>query len=447
MRRNLSAPQAQWVKTIFVVLALTTSACDALSELDPPLLGRGSTTPGTPMVGEPFVVSLRGSRFDYTGAEVVVEGPDCHPCSRTSPAPYGGSDYSTDTVIAFSQTVRTPGRYSVALRNASNGRRSLLDVDVNVAPAVCTTAFVDAFDRADGVPGNGWITVPDNNGVPLAVYGNALRQPATSSSSAIFRSIDMTGSVSVSATVTQAATDGVAQRYDARFLFGGPGTLTGGYGIAVSKAGAGSPSWVRVLLNGAAIDSVRASFDFGASVVVVATLSPDQTLRGSVSGAGHTFLFGFRSAVSAPMSGHNLTLSLGVPGPAGVAVDAYPTMDDLTIRTRSCLPGPPALVGPGTADVDPTLALCAFYSSCSEPPPPPQPSATVTMQWTGSPGATRYHLSAITPTTGIPAVDTDTITSTSYQVTIPHAWTAWTVAACNDAGCSDVPAVLTFTTP
>ena len=173
-------------------------------------------------------------------------------------------------------------------------------------------SFLDDFNRVNGAPGNGWSQIINGDG--LVISNDALTTAPGSAFGGIFRPIDFSGPVTVSATVTQGnGFDGLLDRYTASLIFGSDGSSAAGYGIDILRGDQTySDSRVSLRYNGVTIGTVFSTFQFGAQITVTATLSLDGTITGTIAGDGHTFDFSFGPrAIS--FAGSDLVVATGGP--------------------------------------------------------------------------------------------------------------------------------------
>src|SRR3712207_1204923 len=90
----------------------------------------------------------------------------------------------------------------------------------------------DDFNRADGLPGNGW---SETGSRALVIRDGALTVDDAVGVTGIFRPIDLSGPISVSADITEMGTTNFVRRYQTSFLFGNAGDETSGYGVFVAR--------------------------------------------------------------------------------------------------------------------------------------------------------------------------------------------------------------------
>ncbi|MCE5311425.1 MAG: hypothetical protein LLG20_27630 [Acidobacteriales bacterium] len=202
----------------------------------------------------------------------------------------------------------------------------------------------------------------------LVIRNGALSTPGPDGGAGIYRPINLSGPVTVSATLTPGnGYGGLLNRYGTGVLFGSNGDLSSGYGVWLYRADQNySNSQVILLLNGTELASVPSSFQFGASVTAMVTFSPDGSLKGSVSGSGSIFNFSFGPRTMV-LPASNIMISLGFPDGRS-SVITHPTVDNLIV-SYSCNPGPPEL---NLVKVTPLLTNGKYMAlSCSDLPDPP----------------------------------------------------------------------------
>ena len=85
-----------------------------------PALQQLTTAPNPPLPGQQFTLSLIGSGFDPSSAEILISGPGCTPCTIAN------SVLTTKTAsqIVAAVTVNTAGTYSVTVENTSSKAQS-----------------------------------------------------------------------------------------------------------------------------------------------------------------------------------------------------------------------------------------------------------------------------------------------------------------------------------
>jgi len=195
--------------------------------------------------------------------------------------------------------------------------------------------FCRRLNRPDGPVGNDWLNTTGNVGGDLVIRNGTLSTPGADGEAGVYRAVDLSGPLTVSATFTQGnGFGGLLNRYVAAFLFGSTGAIGSGYGIVFGRGDQNySDSSVDLVLDGVELAIVPSSFQYGASISVTVTLSPNGSVSGSIAGSGSTFDFTFPPrAVS--LAGTNLAIVEQFPDPRS-GVITNPTVDNLTI-TYSC---------------------------------------------------------------------------------------------------------------
>ena len=201
--------------------------------------------------------------------------------------------------------------------------------------------FSDNFDRNSsnvGIPaGNNWTDTAGNVGGALVIRNNALAAPGPDGTSAIFRPFGLKSPITMSGTFTQTSgLDGAPFRYESGFLIGTNGNRTSsGYKVTFVRSSANyQNSAVYLGLNGVALGSLPATFQFGAAIVATVTYSPvDGRLSGTVTGDGHSFPFDFGPrAAGVALPNENVGIELEFrAGQSSATLD--PTFDNFTITT------------------------------------------------------------------------------------------------------------------
>jgi hypothetical protein len=206
--------------------------------------------------------------------------------------------------------------------------------------------FFDDFNRADGAVGNGWLSTSGNIGGELSLLGGALTTPSTSGAAGIYRPVDFSAPVTMSATLTESnGFGGVPNRYESGFLFGGNGSRTSGYEVLFAHSDLNfANSSVRLLYNGAQVASVASPFQFGTSITPTVTYNPDGSFTGVVREGASTFNFNF-AAASRALAGNNIGIDLEFPD-ARLGPIIRPTLDDVTIGYGVAISPKPASFGP-----------------------------------------------------------------------------------------------------
>ena len=198
------------------------------------------------------------------------------------------------------------------------------------------TTFLDDFNRADGVPGNGWVesSVTD----ALSIKGGSLTLSGTSSAG-IHRTFNTNVPTTISADVTEMnGFGGLLKRYSTYFLFGSDGGFNSGYGIAISRGDQNfNDSKVLLVFNGVAVDTANSTFQFGAAIHVAATFSPNGSLSGSITGDGSTFNFAFPPRPLTLSGSEFVILQGGVDTRSPFIVK--PTIDNITIAQNTTVMG------------------------------------------------------------------------------------------------------------
>ena len=196
-----------------------------------------------------------------------------------------------------------------------------------------TTTFIEDFDRPDGSVGNGWSNTTGNVNGDLLIRDGRLSTPRPDGHAGIHRPINLSGPVTVSATLTHMnGFGGLLNRYGTSFRFGTTGALAEGYTVTFSRGDQNFPSIVGLGLNGVGLIEVNSSFQFGASISASVIVNPDGSVTGSVAGDGNSFNFSFppRPLV---LPGSNLSVVLGFPDSRS-GVITHATVDDLTITEK-----------------------------------------------------------------------------------------------------------------
>jgi Ca2+-binding RTX toxin-like protein len=191
--------------------------------------------------------------------------------------------------------------------------------------------FSDDFNRSNGAVGNGWFSSPDNGAAQPVIQGGALTRADPGGLVGLYRSVDLSGGLTVTATATQLnGFGGLPLRYESYILLGGNGSTASGYGLLLTRGDANySDSAVRLIRNGVELDLVHPNFQFGASVTVTFGLGSDGSITGLVTDGSNRFDFNF-AAHDTAFQGSNLTLVLGSPDArSGAFIE--PTFDDVSI--------------------------------------------------------------------------------------------------------------------
>jgi hypothetical protein len=197
--------------------------------------------------------------------------------------------------------------------------------------------FVDNFNRPDGAIANGWTSLSGSRIQDLQIKNNVVVPPIPAGIEAdagIWRPVDHSQPVTVSMKLTTGAGyGGLRYRYTTNLWFGSNGAIDSWYGLFIYRADEINPSYVTLRLNGVNLVELRTSFQYGASIAVVATYYPDGRIAGTVSGDGNSFQFDFGPR------------SINLPG-GNVAISMYPsdyvtpTLDDVSILSGSDSMGP-----------------------------------------------------------------------------------------------------------
>lgn len=220
----------------------------------------------------------------------------------------------------------------------------LCGLATNSATAQTPVTFTDDFNRPDGPVGNGWLNATDNVGGNLVIRNDSLTTPSPNpgGSAGIDRPIGYGGTVTFSATLTPGnGFGGLQNRYTTAFVFRNDGTQYGGYGLNFYRGDQNySDSAVQVFYNGVQVASAASSFQFGASITVTASLSPDGSIAGQVSGDGNTFQFSFGSYDLSGLSGTNFGITVNFPD-TRTSITTYPTVDNVSITYEPQFAGTP----------------------------------------------------------------------------------------------------------
>ena len=156
------------------------------------------------------------------------------------------------------------------------------------------TTFFDTFNRPDGVVGNGWTDAPDNTPSNLIIQSGALTTPGSVTAS-VYRGIDQSGAVTVSADLGQQnGFGGLLRRYTTTLSFGNSGTANTGYGLVFYRGDQNyADSAVILTYNGQTIAALSSSFQYGAAIHTTFTVMPNGDVNGIVTGDGNSFAFDF----------------------------------------------------------------------------------------------------------------------------------------------------------
>ena len=211
--------------------------------------------------------------------------------------------------VLWTSRVRCGTRLSAAEGSRSASRRAGPIIALALllgwpSPGFGQSVFFDDFNRPDGPVGNGWSHSVVGHEFGLVIRSHTLSTDEVFFESGIYRPIDLSGPVTISATATHKnGFGGVPFAYSPTFLIGSDGTLDSGYGITFFRGDANfADSTVSLKLDGTVLVNLRSSFQFRESIDVMMTLSPDGSVSGSVSGDGNSFAFNFgpRALVSFP---------------------------------------------------------------------------------------------------------------------------------------------------
>ena len=202
--------------------------------------------------------------------------------------------------------------------------------------------FTDDFNRPNGPVGNGWSDTTGNVNGNLTINNGALTTPNPDGTAGIFLPIDYSGTVTASATITQMnGFGGLLGRYVSSFDFGTDGNLSNGYSVTFFRGDQTfADSSVILSHNGTTLASAPSSFQFGAQITPIVTLSPNGSISGSVIEGGSTFNFSF-APQSLVLSGSDFAIVQGFPDSRSTLI-TKPTIDNVTITTENLpLPPPP----------------------------------------------------------------------------------------------------------
>ena len=127
-----------------------------------PALQQISTTPNPPVPGQQFSLTLTGSGFDPSSAEILISGPGCTPCTIAN------SVLTTKTAnqIVAGDMLNTAGTYSVTVENtASSTQSTALSFTVGVSPVPSVSYITPTAMTANS-------TSNPNATQPLYIYGS-----------------------------------------------------------------------------------------------------------------------------------------------------------------------------------------------------------------------------------------------------------------------------------
>ena len=235
------------------------------------------------------------------------------------------SSFTSALAVGSSTVTLVVSDNNGAQSNAAQGT-----VVVTEGTATCSPNFTDDFNRPDGPVGKGWLNTAGNINGNLVIRNGALSTPGPDGSAGVYRPINLSGPVTVSATMTHGnGYGGLLNRYGHNFELINDSGIPTGYGVEIGRSDQNYAD-SRVVVNGTLLYS---SFQFGTSITTTFTISPDGSITGSVSGSGNTFNFS-AGPISGMLPGSNLAIGLGFPD-ARSSVITNPTVDDLTIA-HSC---------------------------------------------------------------------------------------------------------------
>lgn len=245
------------------------------------------------------------------------------------PAGFTGStdgSFSLD-LSATPSVVGTLG-WQYRIRSVVNGDSNVATVAIQVTPTTVPD-FFDHFNRPNGAVGNGWIDMSSNAQGNLVIGNGALSTPGPNGTGGVYRSVDTSRSITLSARFTYLnGFGGALYRYDTALLFGSDGVGESGYGVLFTRGDQNyADSAVHLVYNGTVLQTLQSTFQFADSVSTTFTWSPDGSVVGSASDQVNVFNFAF-GARFVTLPGQNLAVRLGFPdGRSGVIVN--PTVDDL----------------------------------------------------------------------------------------------------------------------
>jgi Ca2+-binding RTX toxin-like protein len=226
-----------------------------------------------------------------------------------------------------------------------NFSSSTSSVTMSVALTSSQTEFFDAFDRPDGTVGSGWLPTSGNGNGDIIIEGQRLTVPTAHGEAGIYRPVDLSGPVTVSATITQLnGYGGVGNRFFTTILYGNAGDMSSGYGVAFVRSDDNTNNSMIVLVSAggeAGVDAssaiVLADFQFDTLITPTITFFPDGSITGSVTGNnGQSFYFSFDAATPHPSpAGNNIAIIQVFPSDDGTSTYIFPTVDNVSIETNS----------------------------------------------------------------------------------------------------------------
>ena len=198
----------------------------------------------------------------------------------------------------------------------------------------------DNFNRIDGAVGNGWTNTTGNINGSLVIRNGELTASNPDGGAGIYRPIDLSAPLKVSATIKDTNGADGRLRYDTGFSFKNDGSYRSGYGLYFSRSDlAYNNSTVYVSDNAGTLNSFTVPFQFGAEIATTFTWKPDNSISGTVTSDGNTASFSFL-AHGFSGTGSNFAISSGF-GDGSVSPRIDPRIDDLTISTGNVTPSPP----------------------------------------------------------------------------------------------------------
>lgn len=195
--------------------------------------------------------------------------------------------------------------------------------------------FLDDFNRADGDAGNGWTISPDGYGGSIGIVSGALTTSGNHGTVGLYRPVDLTQSVTVSADLTPTSGfAGLRLRYTTALLFGGDGSVDSGYGVYVYRGDENyNNSAIILFYNGQVIEQTASNFQFDDKVHLEFTLATDGSIMGQVSSELGLFAFQF-SGLTPTYSDSNFTIRQELGDPRSPE-QAQATVDNLVIDVGS----------------------------------------------------------------------------------------------------------------
>jgi len=201
------------------------------------------------------------------------------------------------------------------------------------ATSALAITFFDDFNRPDGAVGNGWFESGANVGGGLVIKNDALTVNATGGEYGLYRPINMSGPITVSATVTALnGFGGLQDHYSSWFMLGTDGNnfLENGYGIYISRSDQNfSNSNIALDYNGEIIDQQNSTFQFHGPISVSFTMQADNSIGGSVTDGVNVFDFDF-GARPVTFPGSEFEIIQAGPDPRA-STYTFPTIDNLSI--------------------------------------------------------------------------------------------------------------------